>query len=634
MALTNAAQIGSDNSYQGNAGLGEVGGNPIVIDTRPLRELASYSFEYNRAEFNQKQREIEAQAKQLADMTAYDLTTAIPKDREEIQNGYNELFDYVRNDPTVLDYKNNQKGWMEYNKKKNDFENKLRGGKIRSMLYTSREKEVSDATTPELKSYLQKQLDSEVKATSIDTPLKHTQLFDLTPVTLTPPPSMKIDVTKVGANANINRVSELPDMASIKSQASAKALGILHSGVDENSPEFQAKSEEEKQLLRNQFQAQAAAGKLEPIESANNISSVLSNPKYKDPQFLNDDGTLNLDAVIKDNSGNALVSGVLSSIKQYNDRMDEMTGLINSGYFQDKLGNQLSFGDSGILKESDYSKINLSDGLTPEELLSARILGLAKPIVSTTKLTQTNQGIAQQNADTSRAKLNEIIRNNKAKLALQAQKLKDNADKWKATHGKESSTILKPAQLLGQHIDRLKKIFNNHPNATNEVVKYRAIDPYTKDALGLDGQTIINADGEEVKIDAINYKKDGSYELIDKGGKVLGLGTIENLAQGYINAANKSLTGSKSGVPEGFQVKSEAAMKDILGSSSGKDIWDNWAGGTTRVQGSITNESEDTIPQSYDVQGTKYSKDGLNKLGYTDEQIDQAIKLGNIKIEK
>lgn len=623
MALTNAAQIGSDNSYQGNAGLGEVGGNPIVIDTRPLRELASYSFEYNRAAFNQKQREIEAQAKQLADMTAYDLTTAIPKDREEIQKGYNELFDYVRNDPTVLDYKNNQKGWMEYNKKKNDFENKLRGGKIRSMLYTSREKEVYDATTPELKSYLQKQLDNEVNATSIDTPLKHTQLFDLTPVTLAPPPSMKIDVTKIGANANINRVSELPDMASIKSQASAKALGILRSGVDENSPEFQSKSEEEKQLLRDQFQAQSAAGKLEPIESANNISSVLANPKYKEPQFLNDDGTLNLDAVIKDNSGNALVSGVLSSIKQYNDRMDEMTGLINSGYFQDSLGNQLSFGDNGILKESDYSKIDLSDGLTPEELLSARILGLAKPITSTTKLTQTNQGISQERVNVSRGQLAETIRNNKAKLALQAQKLKDNADKWKATHGKESSTILKPAQLLGQHIDRLKKIFNSNPNVVSEKVKYRAIDPYTKDALGLNGQTLMDAEGNEIgKIDAINYKKDGSYELVNKDGKVLGLGTIENLAQGYINAANKSLTGSKSGVPEGFQVKSEAAMEDVLGSSSGKDIWDNWDGGTDTQQ---SGENENNNPviltgkidpttlvtgQSYSVNGKQYIWDG------------------------
>ena len=160
MALTNAAQIGSDNSYQGNAGLGEVGGNPIVIDTRPLRELASYSFEYNRAAYHQKQREIEAQAKQLADITAYDLTTAIPKDREELQKGYNELYDLVRNDPTVLDYKNNQEGWMRYNKAKNEFENKLQGGKVRDLMYKSREKEVSGATTPALKDYLQKQLDN------------------------------------------------------------------------------------------------------------------------------------------------------------------------------------------------------------------------------------------------------------------------------------------------------------------------------------------------------------------------------------------------------------------------------------------------------------------------------------------
>jgi hypothetical protein len=422
MALSNAAQIGSDNSYTGNAGLGEVGGNPVRIDTRPLMELAAYSFEYNKAAYFQKQREIEGQAKQLADMTAYDLTTAIPKDREEIQKGYNELFDYVRNNPTVLDYKNNQKGWMEYNKKKSDFENKLSGGKSRSVLYQVRQKEIADATSPAMKAYLQKQLDEEANSTSLDTPLKHTNQFDLTPVEVTAPTMIKFDVTKVGSMFNANRTFVLPDMTNVAAQASAKALGLLRNPIDENSTE----------LEKQQFEAQSASGKLEPVESANNISTVLADSRYKDPKFLKDDGSIDVEAVIKDNSGNGLVSGVLGSIKQYNDKMDEMQAQIRSGYFQDKLGKVLSFGQDG-LKESDYSKIDISDGVTPEELLKVRILGLAPAPSYTTKLDQTNAAIAQQNANTSSGQLAETIRNNKAKLALDSKEFKLNEDKWKAT---------------------------------------------------------------------------------------------------------------------------------------------------------------------------------------------------------
>src|SRR6478752_2409094 len=126
-----AANIGANfSSYTGSAPLG--GGVDIGvlnIDTRPLEDLGKYTMLYNKAEYDQRQKDAEAKAKQLASITAYDLTTAIPKDREIITKGYDELIDYARQNPTVLDYKNNPSGWLEYNKKKADFENQLKSAK-------------------------------------------------------------------------------------------------------------------------------------------------------------------------------------------------------------------------------------------------------------------------------------------------------------------------------------------------------------------------------------------------------------------------------------------------------------------------------------------------------------------------
>lgn len=638
MALTDAAQIGSNDTYVGNAGLGAVNGGAIQIDTRPLRELASYTFAYNKAAYEQKQKEKEAEAQQLANITAYDLTTAIPKDREEIQKGYDELYNYVRENPTVLDYKNNQKGWMEYNKKKNEFENKLKGGKTRDILYKVREEEVSKATTPAMKAFLQSQLDNEANSTDLNTPLKHTQLFDLTPVEVTAPPSRKLDVTRVGANFYVSRTFELPDMASVKAQATTKALGFAQTEFDENSPEFKSKTPQEQQLLREQFKAQSAAGKLEPVESSNNISAVLADPKYKDAKYLNEDGSVKLDEVIKDNSGNGLVAGVLSSIKQYNDKMEEMQTQIKSGYFKDKLGNVLSFG-SGGLKESDYSKIDISDGVTPNELLQVRILGLAKPESFATKVDQTNLGIAQQNADTSRGQLAETIRNNKAKLALDTKQFKLNEDKWKSSMT-GGETQINGAMVKAKRIysDMLKLADKNGVISPDKVrqlnseqLKYLGIESVETSDAGVAKSVFKPLDlsmGED-------KSKPNKYaiQLINGEIRVLGNAVPSETGSGSYKGRfdpSKSTNIYNVGtniLNEAVKNSSGKELNAYMGVDVNGDITSSTDGGSATVQGSTANK------ESSSQEEPVYSREEYKAAGWTDKQIELALKAGKIKVK-
>jgi len=408
-----AANIGANFSeYSGNAGA--VGGafGVIEINTKPLQDLAAYTFTVNKVKYDQAQKDAEANAKRLADLTAYDLNTAIPKDREIIQKGYDELYSFVRDNPTVLDYKNNQKGWMEYNKKKNDFENKLQGGKARSILYMAREKEVADEMNPSEKARLKSELDKEANDTDLQTPLKHTNKYNLTPIEVKAPNMITFDVTKEGQNIIAQRSMTIPDMSSVVSQAQAGELGLLSFAKDPNTSEYKA---------------QFNSGKLEPVESAKNISSVLMDEKYNQPQFRNEDGTVNIDAVIKDNEGNALVAGNLNAVKQYNAKMQQYKKNIRSGYYTDKFKAPISFGGNG-LNESDFAEIDISDGLQPAELLKIMIMGLAKGEGFSTKVIETDDAnqAADREAANYRARLNEEGANMRAKFPyIYAKKTSD-----------------------------------------------------------------------------------------------------------------------------------------------------------------------------------------------------------------
>jgi hypothetical protein len=395
--------IVNEDSYKPNPELGGVGLGVGKIDTKPLENLAAYSFAYNRQRYLDKQKQIEEQAKELANLTAYDLSSAIPKDREELTKKWNDLYGWVKeniqNGNNVLDFQNNQSGWLEYNKRKNDLENDISGGKVRSTIYALRQKEVTNVTDPDLKAYYQKTLDEEANSTNIRTPLKYTNQFDLNPVQVKAVEPRKIQVTDVGANMIGTRDYSLADMDAVTNQAVALTTGLMQSNLDENSPQFKAMSPEVQDQYRQQFNAQQAAGKLEPIESANNFNSALNSLK-NDKKYVNEDGTFNTDALI--NSNNPIVAGIAEQVRVYNSKMDEMTNLIDNGAFTDNFGGQLKFGGTNGLNRSSYSHINLNDGISAQELLKMRILAASPANTATTKVQVTKIGLEQQrlNLDT------------------------------------------------------------------------------------------------------------------------------------------------------------------------------------------------------------------------------------------
>jgi hypothetical protein len=385
-------EIRAADSYTGDPDLG--GGNfPVVqIDTRPIEQLGAYTYSYNMVRRKERQRQLEERAKELAELTSYDLTSAIPKDREHLQQKWQDLYDYalngLRDGKDPLDYMNNREQWLEYQKKKNELNNDLTTGKVRSTMYLVRQKEVQDNTDPDMKTMLQEELDKEANATPINTPLKYTNQFDLEPVKVTGAPHRNVEVSEIGRNIIGTRNYSLVDMDAVVNQAVSITSG-LQSLVG-------AKDGDEQN--QQQYRFQRAAGKLEPIESANVMNEALKQlADTKNPdgtfKYRREDGTINDEAVM--NSGNEIVAGITEQIRIYNERMDKMVELIDKGAFKDKFGNQLHFGGINGLKRSAYQKISLDDGISPEDLLKIRILGASKPEDQKTDIKVTGLGIRE-----------------------------------------------------------------------------------------------------------------------------------------------------------------------------------------------------------------------------------------------
>lgn len=373
--MATSAEIGATgSSYTGDPGLGGYGLGFGRIDTRPLQDLARYTYFYNQAEWMQRQKDAEAQAKELSDSLSYDLTSSIPKDSQILRDKYKALTDYLGSNPDAANFKNTDK-WIKFKTMKNDIVNDIRSASVRHIMNLARQEEIDNTTSPELKQYLQEQLSKEIDATDIRTPLRHTAKYDIAPVPVTAAPLRKFSVTDVGRNVIGTAEWNMIDQAALNNMANTLASGLANLGDIQNSEQFKNAPPPVQAKLLEQQKSQLASGKLEPVLSAQYFNSALKSLGDNILTTLpNGQKSVDLNALV--NSSNPLVRGIAQQVAAYNNEMDQMTKYIKAGYFRDNFGNELHFGnDASGLNENDYRKIDLTNGLQPEELLKMQIYG-------------------------------------------------------------------------------------------------------------------------------------------------------------------------------------------------------------------------------------------------------------------
>lgn len=338
--MADAAQIGANFSdYTGDQALGGGTFGVAKLDTRPIEDLGRYIMLYNKAEYDQRQKDAERDAAEIADLTRYDLTSSIPKDSQHLQNRFDEFVKFVRDNPDALNY-NNRAAWAEYNQKKSELKNDIRGGTVRKLLYDVRTKEIADETNPELKALRQQRLDEEVAAKDIRTPLLHSQKYDTALPKLPTPQEQKFDVYRTGPNSDINREYSMWNVGNARAQGNVYGLD-LEEVVDETTPEGKEKAI----ARRGNFY----------IQGAEQLNQVIS--QIKDP---------NTGAVDKSKL-KGMSRQLIGLVDKTNDYLDKIKNEIKAGVYKDKFGKPITFGE-GLLNEDDYARINYEDGISPDEL--------------------------------------------------------------------------------------------------------------------------------------------------------------------------------------------------------------------------------------------------------------------------
>jgi hypothetical protein len=581
--MADAAQIGATASnYIGDVSLGGGTFGAFKLNTQPFEDFAKYAMLYNKAEYDQRQKDVEKAATEIADVTSYDLTTGIPKDAKLLQEKYDKLNNFLRDNPSALDYRN-KKQWAEYKRMRNDLDNDLVSAKVRNTMWALRQKEIQDQTDEATRKLMQEDLDREIAATDIRTPLKHSQQYADNQIKLPDAPELTFDVIKELPNGVITRNYKIFNVSKAAANSDVFSLGL-----DQTQPDLSTEQGKRDAISRKKnFWLQGADIYNSIINAKDANGEFINKKKIVDP--VNGNVTYQFD----ESKLSRIPRNLVNIAKDYNKYINDVKADINAGYLKDKTGKTILFG-AGALDEGDYKTVNYEDGISPEELATIAQYAKWKGDSYDTKYQETDDAI---------------------------QKGQLGVSWYNATHSSSGSGggatsqsgITTPAILFGEHINRLKEWFGKNPNQ-ELIVGYTAVDDGTRKAIGLEtGNRVI-------------YKPDGSFVIQSKVISGIGnnrketwqdlkIGNVEDVKQGFINSVKGGLSADGTQTKE-FQDESEKGFSSIFGTTSGSMIFNQWGKSVTSKPPAATEDN--TINISEVPAGVDFNK-GTKKSGtYTE----------------
>lgn len=581
--MADIKDIVAEQNYTGNAALGGGTSGVISIDVKPVEELARFTMIANKADYDQRQKDVDAKIANLALYTALDLNGTRAKDKDYLVGKYNDVQkdaeDYARYQPT--DQKDKVEKELAYKKKVAQLTFDINSGNKRAIAYQVRLNAINtssdDAAT---KADKLKKLNEQFDGTDITTPIPAEENYSIEIPKIGAPVYSANEVTQKDANGFLTSTFKLFAPRENNTASFAESQGLVIDPLPANATEF------EKQEYQAKQRAYKKAGHTLYQDAATAFNDALSDPKYK-----NADGTINYDQMKADNP---LLASTVKLVDDWNNYSIVRKKQIESGAFLDRTGsNPLA----SLIDSNDYFTIDKTKPLTAQNLIFLQKFKDAVPDGKQEKYSYTGEDIS------------------KKKLGVEWY---DAATKRIAAN-KENKTaavpvIERPAILLGKHIQTLKDWFGRNKTGDRLEVRYGAVDENTRSATGIKENQLIQ------------YDSKGNYKIIDEKSKeTVGAGTIENIAQGFIDAVKTIQIGdtkdANASESEGFQVKSENALNQIYGTNKGQAIWDNWG------------SEKQAVPSDQGV--PSFTREELlnSNGGWTTERIDAAVSAGKIKLK-
>lgn len=374
--MADSASIGASfSNYQGNAGLGEINGSPINIDTRPLQQLAIYTNLYNKNLWEQQQAETNAKINQLAKLSDINVASLHGKDKDEFGsiwvNFLKDASEYARKMPKTPEEKVQQQ--LDWQVKYGKISGLYNIAKQRSLSYLAKLNTIATSDSDASKQDVQKsQLDKEFDNTDITTPLSAMPQYKMQDITLPKPVVQQLDNLYVGGDQNSTVKSKIFNPALNSPYADATVLGIKQVYPQKGTPEYDNLSDNEKQQADQQATVQSQ-GKIwsdmvVPLNSILQTKGVNGKLLYYD-----ENGNFNSQKFEDDNAANSVIMQPYNALKALNGYSQDHYNQAKNGAFNDKgLDYTLPSSDNSKLA-NDFKAgfVDFTKPITPNQLVLA-----------------------------------------------------------------------------------------------------------------------------------------------------------------------------------------------------------------------------------------------------------------------
>ncbi len=338
--MADAASIGASFSdYQGNKGLGGGNDGVIVIDTKPLENLATYTMMYKKSQWDQQKKETDAKVAQLADLSNIALNDLRGKDKEQATKEFADLqvyaSEYARKAPkNAQERMQNELDWQT---KYGAFKNNFNSGKQRAVSYQAQlntiKQNIPEASTQD---EAIKQLNKTFDSTDIGTTISAVPNFKMEKFDIPDPSIQKFNNIAILGNDNVDIEGSIYNPKQNAGIADKTILGIKNANIPKTikdakgndivNPNYGKLSDNEKNQVDLQSTVESdGKGWVDSLEPLNT-----SLAKYTK------DGKFDAESFENDNASYATIINPYNALKIYDSYNKEKYNQAQSGMFTDK----------------------------------------------------------------------------------------------------------------------------------------------------------------------------------------------------------------------------------------------------------------------------------------------------------
>lgn len=434
-------------SYRGDPNLGGSIDAPIIIDNTAIQRFATFQFYSSQAKWQQKQVDDATAAKQIAQVTAFDISSPLQPYSDALKGKLKDIQDYVRSNPNALVYSRDAGGFQELQNKINDFQGLRKSATASDAVYAANKTAIDTAPDLQTKSFLQSDLNTRVKELfdgGVDK-AKDKILASASPLN---PDDFKLPTVKLttydaissAPNADYTTQLKFINLDQVDADSELTAAGLNKTPLDETTDAFKALSPERQELERQKSKL-AFKQRLTFTNMANSFNSLLDEYKAAHP---NED----ISQIKGTPTGHDTLTDIIKSANSINDQIDQVNAFIAGGKYKDPTGKIIT---------KQFKKINVADGLSDAELIKLNTLQAAGGAIFTAldKTISANDNALQASQQA------ETRRHNIAGEGLEGAALKLKQDEWKQKMSVGGETVKNSA------LERAKRIYEDLKKLTD-----------------------------------------------------------------------------------------------------------------------------------------------------------------------